>query len=70
MYFLGLLGMLAAIQRYLILRVVQLKDCTLIVMTGAEEFGKVAKVQNMNVKSFRKELQKMKKRRFQGTSVD
>lgn len=43
-------------------RVVQLKDDTLPVMTGAEEFGRVAKVHNMSIKRFRKELRQMRTR--------
>jgi hypothetical protein len=43
-------------------RVVQLKDGIIPVMKGAEEFGKVAKVQNMSIKSFRKKHRKMQTR--------
>jgi hypothetical protein len=45
-------------------RVVQLKDGTLYVLTGAEDFGKVAKVQNMSIKMFRKEPRKMQNREY------
>jgi hypothetical protein len=43
-------------------RGVQLRDDTLPVMTGAGEFGRVAKVHNMSIKRFRKELRKMQTR--------
>jgi hypothetical protein len=41
---------------------VQLNDGALPVSTGAEEFGRVAKVHNMNIKRFRRELRKMQTR--------
>jgi Aspartyl protease len=42
-------------------RVVQLKDDTLPVMPGAEEFGRVAKVHNMSIKLFEKNIERCKK---------
>jgi hypothetical protein len=45
-------------------RVAQLKDDTLPVMTGAEEFGRAAKVHNMSIKRFRKELRNMHTRDY------
>jgi hypothetical protein len=43
---------------------VQLNDDALPVSTGTEEFGRVAKVHNMSIKSFRRELRKMQTRDY------
>jgi hypothetical protein len=45
-------------------REVQLNDGALPVSTGAEEFGRVAKVHNMSIKRFRRELRKMQTRGY------